>query len=541
MADQSETPTATHPHINIMLVSHTNAGKTTLVRTLLGKDVGEVLDAPDVTKAVAAHDLVTHPETGVLRLWDTPGFGDSFRLAKRLRLKQRWLAWLVRELWDRHRNPRLWRSQRLALDLRERATIILYLVNSMERPVDAIYVTPELEALGWIGKPVLAILNQSGDPNASEQDTARLAEWRAALSAWPIVQNTLRLDSYTRCWLQEMVLLEEIGRVLPEQCRENYVKLAQLLQDNHRQRFHASLHIMSGYLARLAVDTVELDNSGFGTIKELWGLIRKKIPWGNAKDMQGHELAMQALAQRLMVETKSLTDQLIAIHRLAGVSSGELVDATSDKFHFDKPVDEESSALAGGVVSGALAGLGADLLAGGLTLGTGALVGGVLGALGGAALARGYNVHSSKGKKLIGWSANSLTEAFEKSILLYLAVAHYGRGQGEWRRKDAPEHWRLPVSEAVQRNREQIDQLWKESESDDPSPDKRNALEVRLKLVVEEVLQRLYPEARVYLSAHPEAPGASASQSAQPGQASVNASCTADCTPPPNTAPPPAT
>lgn len=31
--------------IDIMLVSHTNVGKTTLIRTLLGQDVGEVLDA----------------------------------------------------------------------------------------------------------------------------------------------------------------------------------------------------------------------------------------------------------------------------------------------------------------------------------------------------------------------------------------------------------------------------------------------------------------------------------------------------------------
>lgn len=498
MTDQA-TPVSA-PDINVMLVSHTNAGKTTLVRTLLGKDVGEVLDAPDVTKAVAAHDLVAHSESGALRLWDTPGFGDSFRLAQRLRLKQRWLAWLVRELWDRYRNPRLWRSQRLALDLRERATVILYLVNSMERPVDAIYVAPELEALAWIGKPVLAILNQSGDPNSGEQDQARLAEWHDFLAGFPTVRNTLRLDSYTRCWLQELVLLDEIGRVLPEHSHERYRKLAQRLQDSHRQRFDASLRLMADYLARLAGDTVELDSSAFGTIKEFWRLIRKKIPWGSASDLHGHELAMQALAQRLMVETKSLTDQLIALHRLAGVSPGELVEAASDKFHLDKPVDEDSSALAGGVVSGALAGLGTDLLAGGLTLGTGALVGVVLGALGGAALARGYNVHASKGKNFIGWSENSLTEAFEKSLMLYLAIAHYGRGQGEWRRKEAPEYWRLPVADAIQRNQEQIDRLWVRSDSEGAALDKRNAYETLLKQVTVEVLQRLYPEASTYLS-----------------------------------------
>ena len=54
--------------INIMLVSHTNVGKTTLVRTLLGKDVGDVKDAPDITEATIAYDLVVDPVHGALRL-----------------------------------------------------------------------------------------------------------------------------------------------------------------------------------------------------------------------------------------------------------------------------------------------------------------------------------------------------------------------------------------------------------------------------------------------------------------------------------------
>ena len=87
--------------IHIFVVSHTNVGKTALVRTLLGKDVGEVEDAPDVTQTVTPYELVADEAVGSLHLWDTPGFGDSFRLAGRLRRKNRALAWLVREAWDR--------------------------------------------------------------------------------------------------------------------------------------------------------------------------------------------------------------------------------------------------------------------------------------------------------------------------------------------------------------------------------------------------------------------------------------------------------
>ncbi|MEO7007994.1 MAG: GTPase, partial [Caldimonas sp.] len=36
--------------ISLSLVSHTNVGKTTLARTLLGRDVGQVRDVPHVTE-----------------------------------------------------------------------------------------------------------------------------------------------------------------------------------------------------------------------------------------------------------------------------------------------------------------------------------------------------------------------------------------------------------------------------------------------------------------------------------------------------------
>ena len=40
-------PTSDGTTINLSLISHTNAGKTTLARTLLGRDVGEVRDADE--------------------------------------------------------------------------------------------------------------------------------------------------------------------------------------------------------------------------------------------------------------------------------------------------------------------------------------------------------------------------------------------------------------------------------------------------------------------------------------------------------------
>ena len=72
--------------VALSLVSHTNAGKTTLARTLLGRDIGEVRDAPHVTEFADAHTLRRDGRAAsALLLWDTPGFGDSVRLVQRLR------------------------------------------------------------------------------------------------------------------------------------------------------------------------------------------------------------------------------------------------------------------------------------------------------------------------------------------------------------------------------------------------------------------------------------------------------------------------
>ena len=71
--------------IALSLVSHTNVGKTTLARTLLGRDVGEVRDAPHVTEFTDVHVLLRSDAGDELTLWDTPGFGDSQRLVRRLR------------------------------------------------------------------------------------------------------------------------------------------------------------------------------------------------------------------------------------------------------------------------------------------------------------------------------------------------------------------------------------------------------------------------------------------------------------------------
>ncbi len=111
--------------VRLSLVSHTNAGKTTLARTLLGRDVGEVRDAPHVTEFAEMHVLLKSDAGDELQLWDTPGFGDSVRLARRLKQGESPLGWFLSEVWDRWRDRGFWASQQALRHVRDDSDLVL--------------------------------------------------------------------------------------------------------------------------------------------------------------------------------------------------------------------------------------------------------------------------------------------------------------------------------------------------------------------------------------------------------------------------------
>src|SRR5690606_12945564 len=137
---------------------------TTLARTMLSRNVGVVKDEPHVTDSADRFELLETPEGDVLTLWDTPGFGDSARLADRLQKADRPIGWFVSQVWDRFADRALWSSQQAVRNAREEADVVLYLVNAAEDPDDAGYVEPEMRILQWIGKPIIVLVNQMGPP-----------------------------------------------------------------------------------------------------------------------------------------------------------------------------------------------------------------------------------------------------------------------------------------------------------------------------------------------------------------------------------------
>ncbi len=413
--------------ITLSLVSHTNAGKTTLARTLLRRDVGEVLDQAHVTESSEAHMLVQAGDD-TLQLWDTPGFGDTARLLKRLRREGDPVGWFLHEVWDRVTDRPLWCGQEAVRNVKQDADVVLYLVNAAEDPADAGYVPLELELLAWLGKPVVLLLNQTGDLDR-EQTVAATQRWEQAAAGHDIVRDVLVLDAFTRCWVVEGDLLRRLVKVLPEDRQPVMTLLAQAWELTSLERLERCVALMAAHVARAAGD-VEVLPEGGGRV--------------------ARAAAIKTLADRQAHAARDLTEALLVEHGLDGAVAAQVQKHLEDDFELPTvKLEAGSAALWGSLVSGAVGGLAADAMAGGLTLGGGMLAGALMGAMGGAGLAKAWAVVGGDGEAKVGWSQPWLQGLTRETLLRYLAVAHFGRGRGAWVQADAPRRWTVEVEEAL--------------------------------------------------------------------------------------------
>ena len=487
--------------ISLSLVSHTNAGKTTLARTLLGRDVGTVRDAPHVTEFADVFTMLETPQGDHLLLWDTPGFGDSLRLVKRLRASSNPIGWLVAEVWDRWRDRPFWASQQAIKNVRDEADAMLYLVNASESPEAAGFVAPEMELLGWIDKPVIVLLNQLGAPREAAQEDADLRRWREHLARYPHVRAVLPLDAFARCWVQEGALLQAVEAALPAERRALMARLRAAWSAKRLQVFDAAMASLAASLARLAGAFEEVpDQATIGArLRRVGSALGGMVGVGNG-DQAPTALAQKALAERLDAEVRANTAELIALHGLEGQAQGEILTRLATHFETRLRMDEGKAALWGGMVSGALVGLKADILSGGLTLGGGLLAGGLIGALGAAGLARCVNLVRGTDRSYVAWNGEALDQLLEAALLRYLAVAHFGRGRGEWAQGESPPHWRDVIRQSLAPHREALAMVWQERDArgEGGSESERLITAALLPIVREAVadaLRALYPDA----------------------------------------------
>lgn len=206
-------------------------------------------------------------------------------------------------------------------------------------------------------------------------------------------------------WLACGHLLQALGAALPEDSRLQHLTAAWLADREAAVR--ADMTIVAQSLARMAVMRVAVADEGF--------LARK----------DDGAAARQALVQQVAGEFQNCARHLAESLGKAEPTHDALTAAPALPIEptVRGRVGEGRAALMGGVVSGALAGLKADLLTGGLTLGAGAVAGGVLGALGAAGAARGFNAARGADHSHASWGDDTLQQLAQALLVPYLQLA----------------------------------------------------------------------------------------------------------------------
>lgn len=217
-------------------------------------------------------------------------------------------------------------------------------------------------------------------------------------------------------WLADGLLWQALAQALPEDRRRQRLEAA--WRRAQRARLDDTAALLSGSLARLALAREPLPEAG------LFG-------GGGAAAAQAAEAARQRLLQQLDAEFASAAERLAPWW-----GPGEPAapgPGTALQPRRQARVAEGRAALWGGVASGAMAGLKADLATGGLTMGAGAVAGGLIGALGAAGVARGINAAQGRAQSHVDWGPAEL-DALAAALLrlpLGLATAEAGIARRE--------------------------------------------------------------------------------------------------------------
>jgi hypothetical protein len=380
-------------------------------------------------------------------------------------------------------------------NVRDSSDVVLYVANASEQPSSTAYVDIEMQILEWLGKPVILLLNQLGPPRDSAHLLTELKQWEAQAAHRPCVRAVLPFDAFARCWVQEGTLLDQVQRVLPTGKQAAFERLREAWRERNLAVFEHSMQTLARQVAAAAIDSEPIIDLDFQGKARAW---IGALTGGVERDAAELQRAQRVLATRLDAQVVAATEELVRLHGLSGKAIEEVLQRMGHEFLVRRPVNADKVSVLGGLVSGALGGLAADLSAGGLTFGAGALVGGVLGAFGARGIATAYNLARGSKDGSVRWSAEFLDGRLAAALMRYLAVAHFGRGRGDFVAGLAPMHWQETVHDALQKRRAQLQSVWTLARGADPASSNTDTTAAALLPIVtataREVLSRLYPD-----------------------------------------------
>jgi hypothetical protein len=377
--------------LRLAVVGHTNVGKTSLLRTLTrDAGFGEVSHRPSTTRHVEGARLSVEGEA-LLELYDTPGLEDSIALLEHLENLQHpgerldGPARVARFLNGSEARQRFEQEAKVLRQLLA-SDAGLYVIDARE-PVLAKY-RDELAVLAGCGKPLLPVLNFVAGA-ATREDA-----WREALARLGL-HALVRFDTVAPPQDGERRLYESLALLL-ERARP---RLERLIRD-HEAQAAARREEGARLIAELLIDVAACRRSVVAR------------PEAERQAIAGLHAAVRDREQRCV-------EALLRLYafRPEDAQAGELPLQDGrwgdDLFH-PETLKQLGVRIGGGMAAGAAAGVGLDLLVGGITLGAVTLLGALAG--GGAQTARHY------GNRLLGKLKGQRELSVDDAVLRLLAL-----------------------------------------------------------------------------------------------------------------------
>ena len=389
--------------IYVSLISHTNVGKTSLARTLLRKDIGEIRDQPHVTVKSEAYLLADSIDASLF-LWDTPGFGDVRKILQRIQKEGGATGWILHHLVDRFRDRSLFCSLEALKNIKSSTDLVFYLVNAFENPDVAGYPALEMELLAHFHKNVVVVVNQLNPFSKNESNQLLTREWQQFMKAYPFVKDVLVMDAFQPLPDHEKSLLLSIAQFVSKEKAEACRVLVQSFLDAQHQAY------LECRKAAWQVFHFALNQ-------------KQRFSGEESKDLE-------QMRKDLAVNMSQYSEALMNSCRISIADQAAIKAELKNIRERVHTIPEKTAGVWGGIVSGALSGLSADLIAGGLSFGGGALIGGVSGWLAAYFGTRSLNQLFRKSREHLTWSNDFLAELFVTLAALYQRVLHHGRARG---------------------------------------------------------------------------------------------------------------
>ena len=343
--------------LRIAVVGHTNAGKTSLLRTLTRRaDFGEVSDRPGTTRHVERIELMVRDRAAV-RFFDTPGLEDAVSL--REHIERDTVAATPPE-----RIRRFLQGPEAHGTFEQEAKVLralldvdaAFLVIDAREPVLPKY-RDEIELLRSCARPVLPVLNFVRDPASRE------AAWKELLAAYGM-HAVVRFDAAAPFVGAE---------------RDLYQDLVTLLRDRRPQ--------LEAVVESLAREAAERRSAAAARIAELLvdvAAMRRKVAAADFQDEARRAPLVADLQQAVFDKAQRCASDLLTLYRFREGDATEaplplLEGRWSMDFFSPEAMKDAGLRLGKGAAVGMAVGVVADLAAGGLSLGAGAALGGAIG------------------------------------------------------------------------------------------------------------------------------------------------------------------